>query len=106
MDPQRRIGIIGLGNMGGAMAASLLRAGHPAWGFDIDPTRVAQFEAEGGRAMSSPSEVAVTCDVVITSLPSVRALEAVIAGDDGLLAAGRSGSIVIETSTLPLDAKE
>lgn len=106
MDPQQRIGIIGLGNMGGALAASLLRAGYPTWGFDIDRTRSAQFEAEGGENMSSPAEVAATCDVLITSLPSVRALEEVIAGDGGLLAAGRRDSIVIETSTLPLDAKE
>jgi 3-hydroxyisobutyrate dehydrogenase-like beta-hydroxyacid dehydrogenase len=106
MDPQQRIGIVGLGNMGGALAASLLRANHSTWGFDIDRNRMAQFEAEGGRRASSPAEVAATCGILITSLPSVRALEEVIAGDGGLLAAGRSGSIVVETSTLPLDAKE
>jgi 3-hydroxyisobutyrate dehydrogenase-like beta-hydroxyacid dehydrogenase len=106
MDPEQRIGVIGLGNMGGALAASLLRANHPTWGFDIDRTRSARFEAEGGQGTNSPAEVAATCDILITSLPSVRALEEVIAGDGGLLAAGRSGSIVIETSTLPLDAKE
>jgi 3-hydroxyisobutyrate dehydrogenase-like beta-hydroxyacid dehydrogenase len=103
---QRRIGVIGLGNMGGALAASLLRANHATWGFDIDQNRVAQFEAEGGQVVSSPVEVAATCDVVITSLPSVGALEAVIGGDDGLLASGRKGFIVIEMSTLPIDAKE
>lgn len=106
MDPQQRIGIIGLGNMGGALAASLLRAGYPTWGFDIDRTRLAQFEADGGQGTSSPAEVAATCDILITSLPSVRALEDVITGDGGLLAAGRRDSIVVETSTLPLDAKE
>jgi putative dehydrogenase len=106
MDPERRIGVIGLGNMGGALAASLLRAGFPTWGFDIDRTRLERFEAIGGQATTSPAEVAASCDVSITSLPSVRALEEVIGGDGGLLTAAREGLIVIEASTLPLDAKE
>ena len=92
--------------MGGALAASLLRAGIPTLGFDIDGTRLDLFEAEGGASMASPAEVAADCDVLITSLPSVRALEDVIGGDGGLLTAGRREFTVIETSTLPLDAKE
>jgi len=106
MDTERRIGVIGLGNMGGALAASLLQAGHPTWGFDIDGTRLERFEAEGGRRTSSPADVAASCDTVITSLPSVQALEEVVVGNGGLLTAGRSGLVVIETSTLPIDAKE
>jgi 3-hydroxyisobutyrate dehydrogenase-like beta-hydroxyacid dehydrogenase len=106
MDPERRIGVIGLGNMGGALAASLLRAGFSTWGFDIDRTRLAQFEAAGGQPTDSPSEVAASCDVLIASLPSVRALEEVIGGDGGLLTSGRRDLTVIEASTLPLEAKE
>ena len=56
--------------------------------------------------MASPAEVTANCDILITSLPSVRALEDVIGGDGGLLTAGRRELVVIETSTLPLDAKE
>jgi 3-hydroxyisobutyrate dehydrogenase-like beta-hydroxyacid dehydrogenase len=106
MDPERRVGVIGLGNMGGALAASLLQAGFPTWGFDIDRTRMELFEAGGGQGTNSPAEVAERCDTLITSLPSVRALEDVIAEDGGLLSAGRQDSVVIEMSTLPLDAKE
>jgi L-threonate 2-dehydrogenase len=106
MHPERRIGIVGLGNMGGALAASLLRAGHATWGFDIDAHRVAQFEAEGGQTASSPAEVAATCDIVITSLPTVQALDEVVAGEGGLLATGSKDRVIVETSTLPLDAKE
>lgn len=106
MDSGRRVGVIGLGNMGGALAATLLRAGFPTWGYDIDRTRFERFGAEGGRATTSPAAVAAECDTLITSLPSVRALEEVIAGDGGLLTAGREGLIVIEASTLPLDAKD
>jgi L-threonate 2-dehydrogenase len=106
MDTERRIGVIGLGNMGGALAESLLRAGHPTWGFDIDGTRVERFEAEGGHRTSSPADVAAICDTLITSLPSVRALEEVVVGEGGLLTSERPGLVVIETSTLPIDAKE
>ncbi len=105
-EPEQRIGVIGLGNMGGALAASLLRVGFPTLGFDIDRTRVELFEAGGGQGMASPADVAANCDSLITSLPSVRALEDVIGGDGGLLTAGRRGLVVIETSTLPIDAKE
>lgn len=106
MDPGRRVGIIGLGNMGGALAASLLRAGIETWGYDIDRMRLEAFEAEGGQPATSPAGVAAECDILIASLPSVRALDEVIAGADGLLSSSGEGLIVIEASTLPLDAKE
>ena len=106
LGPEQRIGVIGLGNMGGALATSLLRAGVPTWGFDIDRTRLELFEAEGGQATGSPAEVARSSNTLITSLPSVPALEDVIAGADGLLSAGQQELVVIETSTLPLGAKE
>jgi 3-hydroxyisobutyrate dehydrogenase-like beta-hydroxyacid dehydrogenase len=64
-----------------------------------------RFEGEGGRPASSPADVAVSCDVIITSLPSVRALEEVVGGTDGLVAAPRPGLTVIEASTLPIEAK-
>ena len=103
---ERRVGVIGLGNMGGALAASLLRAGFATWGYDIDGARLERFGAEGGRRASSPADVAASCETLITSLPTVRALDEVIAGDGGLLTAGRKELVVIETSTLPIDAKD
>jgi L-threonate 2-dehydrogenase len=106
MDPERRIGVIGLGNIGGALAASLLSAGIPTWGFDIDSTRLQRFESLGGQATTSPAEVAGSCDTLIASLPTVQALEEVVGGEGGLLTAERERLTVIETSTLPLDAKE
>jgi 3-hydroxyisobutyrate dehydrogenase-like beta-hydroxyacid dehydrogenase len=106
MDTPRRIGVVGLGNMGGALAASLLRSGAETWGFDIDEGRLERFEAEGGRRATSPADVTERCDTVITSLPTVRALDEVVAGGDGLLAAGRRDLVVVETSTLPIDVKE
>jgi putative dehydrogenase len=106
IDPERRVGIIGLGNMGGALAASLLSAGFPTWGFDIDAGRRERFDGLGGRVTMSPADVTDSCDTLIASLPTVRALEEVIGGDGGLVTAEREGLTVIETSTFPLEAKE
>ncbi len=67
---------------------------------------MALFEEAGGQALGSPAAVAEACDVVLTSLPSVAALEAVVTGEGGLREAGRAGLVVVEASTLPIDAKE
>jgi 3-hydroxyisobutyrate dehydrogenase-like beta-hydroxyacid dehydrogenase len=99
------VGVIGLGNMGGAIAQNLLKAGFEVVGFDIDPARMTPFTTSGGRAANTPGEVTEGADIVITSLPSVAALQQVIHGPGGLLSAGRSGVLCIETSTFPLSVK-
>jgi putative dehydrogenase len=99
------VGVIGLGNMGGAIAQNLLDAGFEVVGLDIDPGRMAPFTANGGKAAASPAEVTGEADIVILSLPSVSALEQVIHGPGGLVPEGRSGVVCIESSTFPLSAK-
>jgi putative dehydrogenase len=99
------VGVIGLGNMGGAIAQNLLAAGFAVIGLDIDPKRMASFTAKGGKPATSPAEVTREADIVILSLPSVAALEQVIHGPGGLVAEGRSGVVCIESSTFPLKAK-
>lgn len=99
------VGVIGLGNMGGALAANLLDAGFEVVGIDLDPTRVASFTAKGGLAATSPADVAAKADIVILSLPNVTALDQVLHGPGGLVTEGRSGVICVETSTFPLPAK-
>jgi len=99
------VGVIGLGNMGGAIAQNLLDAGFEVVGLDIDPGRMAPFTAKGGKAAASPAEVTEEADIVILSLPSVAALEQVLHGPGGLVPEGRSGVVCIESSTFPLSAK-
>ncbi|MPZ73633.1 MAG: NAD-binding protein [Nitriliruptorales bacterium] len=99
------VGVVGLGQMGGAMARHLLTAGFDVVGFDVAATPRAAFGEHGGALVDSPQAVAEAADRVITSLPSVAALDAVVNDPDGLLAAGRRVT-VIETSTLPLDVKQ
>src|SRR5260370_3694687 len=100
------VAVIGLGNMGSPMSRHLLAAGFAVQGYDVRQEAATALEDAGGRAAASPGEAADSADVVITSLPSVAALRAVVNASDGLAAAASPGLIVVETSTLPLDEKE
>jgi len=96
------VGIVGLGIMGGAIARNLLAAGFAVRGYDIDAPRFAALRP-GGVAARSAGEAAQGTDVVLTSLPSIKALDETVAS---LLAAKVSGLVVAELSTLPIEAKE
>jgi len=97
-----RIGVIGLGVMGSAMARNLLEAGHQVLGFDIDSNKNATFADIGGQTASNAGEVAGATEVVILSLPTTTALAAV-AGE--IAQEQHPGLICLETGTFPLQAK-
>jgi len=102
MKPQT-VGMIGLGIMGSAMSANLARAGFRVVGFDVVPRRRAEHARSGGIAARSPREAARRADIIVTSLPSANALSETAAE---LSQSARRGTIVIETSTLPIPVKE
>ena len=104
--PGQTIGIIGLGIMGSAVSGNLLKDGFDVIGYDVLIERVRALEARGGRGATSVRAVAEEAPVMISLLPSVRALGDVVSGDKGLVRAGRAGSVLLECSTLPLDGKE
>lgn len=97
------VGVIGLGIMGSAISASLLRAGFAVCGTDIAAPRRAALARAGGQALRSTREVCAETRVLLTSLPSAAALRSVAAG---LVRHARAGTVVIETSTLALEDKE
>lgn len=99
------VGIVGLGIMGLAYAQNLRKAGWRVTGFDVAAERAERLAACGGTACASPREVAAGADVVLTALPSVAALEAAVAGPDGLVHGVHAGTVVAEMGTLPLEAK-
>lgn len=101
--PSVRVGVIGLGIMGGAFARHLVDSGISAWGYDLLSPNVEALAACGGHACASSRDVAKQSEIVITSLPSPAALDDAI---DGILAAANAGSLVVETSTLALEDKE
>jgi L-threonate 2-dehydrogenase len=101
-----RVGVVGLGAMGGPIAAHVVRAGFEVTGFDLRAEAVEAARLTGVRPAASAREVAESADLVITLLPSDAALDAVVASPDGLIAAARAGLIVAEASTLSLAAKD
>jgi 3-hydroxyisobutyrate dehydrogenase len=91
-----RVGFVGLGNMGGRMTRRLVDAGHPVLGFDPVPGRAA---AAGAIAARSLTEVIQGSDCLLLSLPDSQAIETVVRGEDGVLAAGRADQVVVDLST-------
>jgi L-threonate 2-dehydrogenase len=101
-----RAGVIGLGIMGGAFAKHLAVAGLRTSGYDLLPANMDALRANGGHGCSSARALAADAEIVITSLPSSVALDDALFGAEGLIAAGRTGLLVVETSTLALEDKE
>ena len=81
-----RLGFIGLGQMGRAIAANLLAAGHELTVWNRSPDKAADLVARGARLASTPAEAA-RGDIVLTMLADDAALEAVVHGPHGILAA-------------------
>ena len=101
-----RVGVCGLGIMGGAFAANLVKAGFQVTGFDPVKSKVNTLVKAGGKAGKSPADVARKSDVVITSLTSPVILDAVVNGKGGMASGAHKGMILIETSTLDIADKE
>lgn len=98
------VGLIGLGIMGMAYAGNLSRKGFALVGYDPVPEARARLAAlPGAAAVDSPADVAARADLILMALPSVAALEAVVAG---MAPALRPGQVVAEMGTLPIPAKE
>ena len=100
---QQVVGMVGLGIMGSAMSFNLGRAGFRVAGYDVAPRQRAAHARAGGIAARSARDVARRSNIIITSLPSARALAEVAAE---IAASAARGAIVIETSTLPIAVKE
>ncbi|MEU8500688.1 3-hydroxyisobutyrate dehydrogenase [Streptomyces lavendulae] len=93
------VAFIGLGHMGGPMAANLVGAGHRVLGFDLVPGLLAAAAAAGVEPTASAAAAAAEADVVITMLPAGRHVLALYA-EQGLLAAARPGTLFVDCSTI------
>lgn len=94
------VAFIGLGNMGGPMAANLVAAGHEVHGFDLAPDALARAERNGVRVAASAADAVSGADVVITMLPGGRHLLDAYRGVGGLLATARPGTLFVDCSTV------
>lgn len=98
--PLKRIGVLGMGIMGSPMACSLLRAGFQVTVFNRTADKCQAAAAQGARVANSIAQLAAESDVVIVMLADDAAVEAVINAPEGLAASGRSGLIVMNSSTV------
>jgi 3-hydroxyisobutyrate dehydrogenase len=94
------IAFIGLGNMGGPMAANLIKAGHKLCVFDLSQAAVAKLVEAGAEAAPSASEAAKGAEAVITMLPAGSHVREVCLGAAGLIASAPPGALLIDCSTI------
>ena len=94
------IAFLGLGNMGGPMAANLVSAGHTVHGFDPVTALKEAAEAKGATVFDTAADAVAGADVVITSLPNGDIVKSVYAE---VVPAASSGALLIDTSTISVD---
>ena len=96
---QKNIGFIGLGNMGKGMCLNIMRSGHKVIVHDIDKEATLSAIEMGATWADSPKELSEKCDIIFTSLPGPKEVEAVSIGEDGILDGITTGAIWIDLST-------
>ena len=96
----RRVGVVGLGAMGGGMARSLRRAGFEVHVYDLRRETAEAFAADGGVASASAADVAAACDVLVSVVVNAAQSDALLFGEGGCAAALRPGSVFVMCSTV------
>jgi 3-hydroxyisobutyrate dehydrogenase-like beta-hydroxyacid dehydrogenase len=96
-NPRLAVGLIGLGNMGTAVAERVLDAGYELVVYNRTPEKAAALSARGAAVAETPSELADQVDVVLTSLANDEAFEAVAAS---VVTAARPGTVLVDMSTV------
>ena len=99
----KRIGFIGLGVMGSAMASNLLRAGHELHVWARRPEALEPLVAAGARPHATAAELASACEVAITMVTATRDVEEVLTGPGGVIEGAARGTVVIDMSTIAPD---
>ena len=95
-----RVGFVGLGTMGGAMAANVARAGFEVTAWNRTAGRASELGELGVTIVESPSAVASASDVIITIVSDTPDVEAVLFGPDGVASGAASGALVVDMSTI------
>jgi 3-hydroxyisobutyrate dehydrogenase len=95
-----KTGFIGLGHMGNPIARRLLAHGYQLSVYDMDPVKTQAIAEQGAGVAKNIIELARTCDVLLSSLTNDEVVRSVYSGTDGVFAAARSGTVVLEMSTI------
>jgi 2-hydroxy-3-oxopropionate reductase len=102
-DTKPTIAFIGLGIMGGPMAANLVRAGYTVTGYNRSRGKIDALVENGGQGADTIADAVAGADVIITIVPDSPDVESVAAGDDGLFAHAKSGAIWVDCSSIRPD---
>jgi len=103
----RRIGIIGLGDMGMGMARNIIKGGFPLTGFDLRDARLAELEQAGGARAATCREVGESSDAVFVMVLNGDQVKEVIFGDDGIANGLKPGATIIVSATIhPSEMRE
>jgi 3-hydroxyisobutyrate dehydrogenase-like beta-hydroxyacid dehydrogenase len=98
---EKKVGIIGFGIMGAAMARRLIDAGFDVFAFDKSTASMSRAREIGCTTAATPAAIAGLAQIVLLSLPRPEHVVAVVCeGDDCLLAGARGGSLIVDTSTV------
>ena len=95
-----KIGFFGVGNMGGPMAANLVKAGHEVTAFDLVPALLEAASAAGASAVDQPALAVQGAEVVISMLPSAKAVTGLYLGEQGILDLIDPDTLIIDCSTI------
>jgi 3-hydroxyisobutyrate dehydrogenase len=95
-----RIGFLGLGTMGAAMAGHLVRSGHPLTVWNRTPGRAAELVAQGATEASTPAAVAANSDAILVCVSDTPDVESTLFGPNGVSDGVRAGSLLIDCSTI------
>lgn len=98
------IAFIGLGNMGGPMAANLVRASNKVTAFDLSAAAVAKAVEAGCAKAGSIADAAKSADVIVTMLPAGKHVRAVYTNADGVIANAKKGALFIDSSTIDVES--
>lgn len=94
------IGFIGLGNMGGPMAANLVKAGHDVRGYDMAGAAMEKFQASGGTPAKTLADAVGPAETLITMLPAGQHVRSVYLEDGGILSLADGAKLLIDSSTI------
>ncbi len=99
MTDAKKTAVFGLGSMGYGMAASLLRAGHTVYGYDVVPEQMQRFQQEGGTA-GELADIAANLDAAVVVVLNAAQTETVLFGEQGIAPQLKPGAVVIACATV------
>ena len=98
------IGMVGVGKIGPPISENLMKSGYRVLGYRR--SSLADFEKLGGVAAKSPADIGAQCDVILSCVPTVEAVNEVVNGPNGLIHSARHGQIIVELGSHPIPDKK